>query len=353
VGLTLGRKPRILPNKICERCGKEYTPTATTQRFCGSKTNKTGCSWQNWLDFDRKRGKTPKRKTLNLECQKKWKKEQRKNNTEYAKRQRESKREYSKNNRETINNWRRLNTKKVQEWNRRRVMKKKGVIGSHTDEEWETLKADYGFNCAECGVSEDELEILWEGTQFTKLTKDHILPISRGGTDFIENIRPLCVSCNSKKLDSYKGILVAVSGGMDCLHVGHVRLIQAAAELGDVVVILNNDNWLRMKKGYCFMPQEERAEIVAALKGVKGVMITCHDKECKDSSVANELIKLKPDIFCNGGDRKEGCVPTAEEEVCKRLGIEMVYNVGGEKIQSSSKLVQKANECRTILEAKC
>lgn len=152
-------------------------------------------------------------------------------------------------------------------------------------------------------------------------------------------------------MTSKKEVLVAISGGMDCLHVGHVRLIQAAAELGDVIVILNNDNWLMKKKGFVFMPQEERAEIVVALKGVKDVIITSHDKECKDMSVAKELAQLKPDIFCNGGDRKEGCVPTAEEEVCKELGIEMRYNVGGEKIQSSSWLVERAKGTqRTILE---
>ena len=343
---TLARK---FEPKQCERCEEWFIPAVGTQRFCGSKTNKTGCSWQNWLDYDRERNKTPERKSLNLECQKKWKKEQRANNTDYAERQRESKRDYAKNNKEVANLWRRLNTKKIQEWNRARQLKKRGVIGTHTEKEWQELKEIYGYCCAECGISEKELELKFAGTQFVKLTKDHILPLSKGGTDSIYNIKPLCVSCNSSKYNNTENPIVAVSGGMDCLHIGHIRLIQAAAELGDVVVILNNDNWLRMKKGYCFMPQEERAEIMAALKGVKGVIITSHEESCKDTSVAKELRELKPDIFCNGGDRKEGCVPTAEEKICKELGIEMVYGVGGEKIQSSSELVQKAENCRKIL----
>jgi cytidyltransferase-like protein len=275
-----------------------------------------------------------------------------KDNTPYAERQRESKRKYSKENREVANLWRRLNSKKVQGWNRRRYMQKKGVVGFHSDTEWEELKNSFGFRCAECGISEDELLIRWEGTQFTKLTRDHILPISKGGTDFIQNIRPLCISCNSSKYDSYSGILVAVSGGMDCLHVGHVRLIQAAAEYGDVVVILNNNNWLLTKKGFVFMDEKERAFIISQVRGVKGVIITSHEPNCKDMSVAKELRKLKPGIFCNGGDRKEGCIPSIEEEVCKELGIEMVFGCGGEKIQSSSKLVEQVSGSRLILEEK-
>ena len=58
-------------------------------------------------------------------------------------------------------------------------------------------------------------------------------------------------------------IVVAVSGGWDPVHIGHVRLFNEAKKLGDeLVVILNNDNWLRKKKGFVFMPQAERKEIL-------------------------------------------------------------------------------------------
>jgi cytidyltransferase-like protein len=51
-----------------------------------------------------------------------------------------------------------------------------------------------------------------------------------------------------------KQIVVAVSGGFDPIYVGHIRLLQAAKKLGDkLVVILNNDNWLKKKKGYVFI----------------------------------------------------------------------------------------------------
>jgi len=113
-----------------------------------------------------------------------------------------------------------------------------------------------------------------------------------------------------------KSIIVAVSGGFDPVHAGHVRLLNNAKKLGDkLVVILNNDNWLLAKKGFVFM---------------------------------KELKKLKPDIFANGGDRtkndanKKSSSLNPEQELCGKLGIKMVFNVGhGGKIQSSSRLLDK------------
>ena len=56
-------------------------------------------------------------------------------------------------------------------------------------------------------------------------------------------------------------------------------------------------------------------------------------------SVSEELRKLKPDIFANGGDRTSDNIP--EIKVCKEINCRMVFNVGGEKIQSSSSLLEK------------
>ena len=61
---------------------------------------------------------------------------------------------------------------------------------------------------------------------------------------------------------------IALSGGFDPVHVGHLRMIKAAAKIGRVVIILNSDDWLLRKKGYIFMPFEERAEIINAISGV-------------------------------------------------------------------------------------
>ena len=132
-----------------------------------------------------------------------------------------------------------------------------------------------------------------------------------------------------------KRVLVAVSGGFDPVHVGHVRMIAEAANYGAVIVIANSDAWLMRKKGYIFMTWEERQEILYSLKGVADVLEAKDD----DGSVCETLRKLNPDIFANGGDRKYSNTP--EVALCQELGIEMLWNVGGGKIQSSSELVAK------------
>lgn len=72
--------------------------------------------------------------------------------------------------------------------NRRRAMKF-GAEGSHNEGEWENLKAQYNWTCPSCLKREPEI----------CLTEDHIIPLVKGGSDNIENIQPLCRSCNSRK----------------------------------------------------------------------------------------------------------------------------------------------------------
>lgn len=150
-----------------------------------------------------------------------------------------------------------------------------------------------------------------------------------------------------------KKTIVATSGGFDPIHVGHLRLLKEARALGDkLVVILNNDNWLRKKKGYAFMPQEERAAVLEALRYVDRVVITGHKKNAKDMSVQKELAKIRPDIFANGGDRDKkdarnrSSSLNADQLLCQKLGIRMVFNVGGNKAQSSSWLVEKVQKAK-------
>ena len=126
-----------------------------------------------------------------------------------------------------------------------------------------------------------------------------------------------------------------ISGGFDPIHAGHVRMILDASKYGDVVVALNSDDWLNRKKGYVFMPWAERAEIILAIKGVISVVRVADD----DNSVCEAISRERPDYFANGGDRKIGNTP--EVDLCNKLGISLIWNVGGDKIQSSSELVSK------------
>ncbi len=140
-----------------------------------------------------------------------------------------------------------------------------------------------------------------------------------------------------------------VSGGFDPLHIGHVRLLREAKKLGDrLVVVINNDNWLKRKgKHEIFMPENERKEILEAIEVVDEVIISRHEEGTENMSVSEELERIKPDIFANGGDRDETDANNPASSLhkdihtCKRLGIEIVYNVGhGGKVRSSSDLLK-------------
>ncbi|HEX9838706.1 MAG TPA: HNH endonuclease [Anaerolineales bacterium] len=87
-------------------------------------------------------------------------------------------REYGKANRD-----------KLTLYTNNRRARKLEAEGSHTDEEWQELKAFYNYKCLGCGKQEPDI----------KLTRDHVIPLTQGGTDAINNIQPLCALCNSKK----------------------------------------------------------------------------------------------------------------------------------------------------------
>jgi len=132
--------------------------------------------------------------------------------------------------------------------------------------------------------------------------------------------------------------VVIASGYFDPLHVGHVEYLNMAKELGDtLVVIVNNDEQAKLKKGESFMNEKDRMEIVFNLGCVDEVMIS-EDKDksvCKSIEFVAQFKPMADIIFAKGGDRNFGEVP--EVETCSNLGIEMVDNLG-EKIRSSSEL---------------
>lgn len=145
--------------------------------------------------------------------------------------------------------------------------------------------------------------------------------------------------CDKKGTSGHdRNKVVAVSGGFDPVHAGHVRMILEAAKLGDrLVVIVNNDDFLIKKKRHVFMAIEERMEIINSIKGVDQVVCAIDE----DQSVCKTLEMIRPDIFANGGDRKNE-TDLLEVDVCRKIGCEMVFNVGGGKIQSSSLLVERS-----------
>ena len=134
-----------------------------------------------------------------------------------------------------------------------------------------------------------------------------------------------------------------VSGGFDPVHIGHIRMILEASKHGDVIVVANSDDWLYRKKGFVFMEFEQRAEILASIKGV----IKVSSVDDSDTTVCEAIRRLKPDIFANGGDRKRHNTP--EQAVCEELGVEMLWGVGGErKANSSSSLVERVITTRRV-----
>ena len=132
---------------------------------------------------------------------------------------------------------------------------------------------------------------------------------------------------------------IVISGGFDPIHIGHLRMIKDASKLGrKLIVIANCDRFLVDKKGYVFMPIEERLEILKSFDGVDKAVESIDD----DMTVCKTIEWLAKDediaCFANGGDRRnEDDIP--ESFVCEKYGIEMEFNVGGGKIQSSSSLV--------------
>ena len=129
-------------------------------------------------------------------------------------------------------------------------------------------------------------------------------------------------------------IRVAVSGYFDPIHVGHLEYLRMAKELGDsLVVIVNNKYQCKLKKGKHFMDENDRVEIVKALRFVDEVFLSVD----KDKTVCKSLEEIKPDIFANGGDRATSEVP--ETPICKKFNIKMVDGLG-DKIRSSSKIIK-------------
>lgn len=116
---------------------------------------------------------------------------------------------------------------------------------------------------------------------------------------------------------------IALSGGYNIIHPGHIRLIHAAKHFAqNIVIILNSDAWLK-KKGAIFMPWDERKEMLLAIKGVNSV----EPVDDSDGTVCEALKRLRPNVFGNGGSI--GSRNTPERKLCNELGIVCVWGLGG------------------------
>lgn len=203
--------------KTCTKCNKEKE----LSDFPKDKSRKDGvyiycklcCAeiqrekYHSNIDYNRKikRNQAIKNKESNRIRNKKWYEENKEQKKIYTKNYRLNNLKKSENYQKE---WVNINKDKVKQNQKRyaqsekgkkvlnqrnhnRKSKLKGAEGKHSLKEWEDLKVKHDFTCIACKRKEPEI----------KLTRDHKIPISKGGSNYIENIQPLCQSCNSRKKD--------------------------------------------------------------------------------------------------------------------------------------------------------
>ena len=138
--------------------------------------------------------------------------------------------------------------------------------------------------------------------------------------------------------------LVIASGYFNPVHKGHIEYLTKSKELGDkLFVIVNNDIQREMKGSKVFMNENERKLVIETLKPVDWAVVSIEtENRLVDKSIKliHELYKdeFQNFIFSNGGDQTEHTI--AEGDICRQLGIKMVFGLGA-KIQSSSWLLKK------------
>ena len=145
--------------------------------------------------------------------------------------------------------------------------------------------------------------------------------------------------------------IVLVTGGFDPLHSGHIRYFEEAKKLGDRLIVgVNSDAWLTRKKGRPFMPLEERAEVIRALRMVDAVVAFGDDYDADGSCkrfLEDSCWNYEEDevIFANGGDRTTGNI-LEMSVVAENLSFE--FGVGGtDKANSSSWILAEWKAPRT------
>lgn len=138
--------------------------------------------------------------------------------------------------------------------------------------------------------------------------------------------------------------IVITSGYFNPAHLGHMNLFREAKKIGDfLVVIVNNDQQVKVKGSTPFMSEKERVAIIKEIKHVDAVFLSID----KGLSIAESLMAVSKQyegelLFAKGGDRNSSNIPNEEKKVCQEFNIKIINNVGGVKVQSSSWLLKSA-----------
>jgi len=136
--------------------------------------------------------------------------------------------------------------------------------------------------------------------------------------------------------------IVITSGFFNPIHIGHINLFREARNLGDfLVVIVNNDEQVKLKGSVDFMPEQERMEIIKAIRYVDEVFLSIDTDISQGESLKAVAKKYQGDFYlAKGGDRNSGNIPESEIKTCKEFNIKIIDGVGGGKVQSSSWLLK-------------
>ena len=138
-----------------------------------------------------------------------------------------------------------------------------------------------------------------------------------------------------------KDTVCLVTGGFDPIHSGHIEYLKEAKKICDFLIVgINSDEWLLNKKGYSFMPWDERKNIIINLSIVDQVISFDDNDNSASNAISKSLEISQKVIFANGGDRKEGNIP---ELVAfqNNPNVEFIYGIGGSNKMNSSSDITK------------
>jgi cytidyltransferase-like protein len=122
------------------------------------------------------------------------------------------------------------------------------------------------------------------------------------------------------ELPGYATRVAMVDGAFDPLHAGHIEYFRTAAERVGMPLLCNvaSDRYIRTKGRPPLLGEETRAVVVDALRDIQFTHINQHDTE-------TILERLRPSHYVKGADWKARGLPPRQVEICRRLGIQIVY----------------------------